>query len=232
MIRDLSILQNNLQYQFSDISLLELALTHRSKRKSHNERLEFLGDAILSAIVAEDLYFKFPLAKEGKLSQMRTALVRGGTLTELAKIFELNEYIEFGESELKSGGYKRDRVLEDAFEAIIGAIYLDKGFEVTKTCVLSWYKDKLENLSLASNVKDAKTKLQEILQKNNLDLPVYRVVKEEGMAHEKIFHIQCEIAELNECVTVVARRRKQGENQTAQILCDKIASHHPELLNE
>ncbi len=232
MIRDLSKIQHNLQYQFSDISLLELALTHRSKRKTHNERLEFLGDAILSAVIAEDLYFKFPLAKEGKLSQMRTALVRGGTLTELAKTFELNEYIEFGESELKSGGYKRDRVLEDAFEALIGAVYLDRGFEATKLCILSWYKNKLDNLSLSSNVKDAKTKLQEILQKNNLTLPVYSVVKEEGKAHEKIFHIQCEILELNEQVTVVARKRKIGENQAAQILCDKILTQHTGLLGE
>ncbi|MFT6834509.1 MAG: ribonuclease-3 [Francisellaceae bacterium] len=230
MVRDLNLLQKNINYKFKNIELLKLALTHRSKRRTHNERLEFLGDAFLGAICADELYARFPEAKEGMLSQMRMTLIKGDTLTSMAQDYKINEFIEFGESELKSGGHKRERLLEDAFEAVIGAIYLDSGFQSVKSCVLEWYKDKLNHLCIDQNIKDPKTQLQEILQKNSLPLPLYSVINTEGKDHEKTFHVKCEVEKLNESVTVISNKRKVGEYEAARIICERLINNHEGLL--
>ena len=223
MQRDLAALEKNLNYTFAERSLLVVALTHRSKRRRHNERLEFLGDAILGAVIAEALYHRFPHASEGQLSQMRMTLVKGDTLTRMARRFQLSHYMEFGETELKSGGYQRDRLLEDAFEALLGAIYLDGGFVAVRERILSWFDQFLAKIApTRAGIKDAKTRLQELLQKYNYALPVYEVVHSEGKDHEKSFHVCCRLPQLDMEVTVVAGKRKSGENQAARRLLEQL----------
>lgn len=137
-------LERKLGYQFKDAGLINLALTHRSANSKHNERLEFLGDSILSFVIADDLYHRFPKVNEGDMSRMRATLVRGHTLAELGREFDLGDYLKLGPGELKSGGFRRDSILADAVEAIIGAIYLDSDIEKVRSIVLSWYYSRLE----------------------------------------------------------------------------------------
>jgi len=164
MSNDLDKLQERLGYQFSDVSLLENALTHRSMAGLNNERLEFLGDAVLSHIVAEELYRRYPKAREGELSRMRSSLVKGDRIVELAKSLNLSSYLRLGIGEQKSGGQHRQSILADAFEAIIGAVYLDGGIEACRSSVLRWYGEGIESLSRVTPEKDAKSALQEWLQ--------------------------------------------------------------------
>ncbi|MCE7627966.1 ribonuclease III, partial [Vibrio fluvialis] len=140
----ISRLETKLGYQFNNAELISLALTHRSANGKHNERLEFLGDSILSFVIADDLYHRFPKVNEGDMSRMRATLVRGNTLAELGREFDLGDYLKLGPGELKSGGFRRDSILADAVEAIIGAIYLDSDIEMVRTIVLSWYQSRLE----------------------------------------------------------------------------------------
>ncbi|GAL13116.1 ribonuclease III [Vibrio astriarenae] len=146
-------LERKLGYQFNDGELLSLALTHRSANSKHNERLEFLGDSILSFVIADDLYHRFPKVTEGDMSRMRATLVRGNTLAELGREFELGDYLKLGPGELKSGGFRRDSILADAVEAIIGAIYLDSDVETVRKIILEWYLSRLEASSLAYHKK-------------------------------------------------------------------------------
>lgn len=224
MIRDLNLLQHKLGYQFKDESLLALSLTHRSRSRLNNERLEFLGDAVLGACIAELLYHHFPQASEGQLSQMRTLLVKGDYLIKMAHQFDLLDNIDLGASQIKSGTHQDSRLLEDAFEAIIGAMYLDcNHYDTVKNCISQWYQHSLDSLDITSG-KDAKTMLQECLQKNNYALPEYSIIKTEGKDHEKTFHVKCQLPDLNESVVVVANKKKSGENQAAQILLKRISN--------
>lgn len=184
-------LQLALGYTFQDSHLLTTALSHRSLSGSeHNERLEFLGDSVLSCVIAEALYTHYPEENEGKLTQMRAIMVRREALVALAQQFRLGDYIQVGSGELKNGGQYRDSTLANAMEAIIGAVYLDAQFEVCRKLVLKWYQDSIVTAA-QSHIKDAKTLLQEYCQAKSWPLPSYRVVSVSGKAHHQTFHITC-----------------------------------------
>ncbi|MDE1460437.1 ribonuclease III [Spartinivicinus poritis] len=205
-----------LGYSFEDESLLLLALTHRSYAGGNNERLEFLGDSIVNFIIAEALYQQFPQAKEGQLSRLRAKLVRGATLAKIAKEFGLGDYLRLGSGELKSGGFRRESILADALEALIGAIYLDNGLDTCRERVLAWFAPRLEKLSLDDTQKDPKTRLQEYLQAKQLALPVYEVVDIKGDAHDQTFTIECVVAGLAEKTKGIGSSRRGAEQEAAR----------------
>ena len=187
-----------LGYRFQRLELLEEALTHRSFAARNNERLEFLGDAILNFAAGEALFERFPQAREGQLSRLRARLVKGETLAVLARGFGLGEYLRLGSGELKSGGFRRESILADALEALIGAIYLDAGMETAKERVVAWLASEIESLTLVDTNKDPKTRLQEYLQSRGCELPRYEVVDIQGEPHCRVFFVECEITLLNE----------------------------------
>lgn len=215
-------LQRRLGYAFKDPGMLKLALTHRSHGAHNNERLEFLGDSILNFIVGEALFRRFPEAREGQLSRLRSQMVKGDTLAEISREFELGECLTLGEGEMKSGGQRRDSILADTLEALIGAIYLEAGFEPCAERVNAWYQSRLEALSLEQPAKDAKTRLQEFLQANKLPLPEYNVVEVEGEAHAYRFTIECRVATLNESARARANSRRVAEKQAAAEVLEKL----------
>lgn len=218
-IKNLPRLCRTLGYEFKNIELLKQALTHRSAANKHNERLEFLGDSILSIVISDALYHQFPKATEGDLSRMRATLVRGDTLTLIAKEFKLGDYLNLGPGELKSGGFRRESILADAVEAIIGAIYLDTGIEPITELLLMWYKQRLAEIKPGVNQKDAKTQLQEHLQGFKKPLPEYKVVSIKGEAHDQTFTVECRIDGLKETkIGVGSSRRKAEQLAAAQIL--------------
>ena len=158
-------LQKNIFYQFNDIDLLKQALTHRSVSKKNNERLEFLGDSILGCVMSQELYHRFPLIDEGQLSRLRSHLVRGQTLAKLAKTIKLSETLVVGQGELKSGGFRRESIQTDAFEAILGAIFLDSDYTTVSGIILKLYDELLNESGPEDSLNDFKTQLQELLQK-------------------------------------------------------------------
>ena len=160
-------LQKNISYQFKDINLLKQALTHRSVSKTNNERLEFLGDSVLGCVISLEIYQRFPLIDEGQLSRLRSSLVRGQTLAKLAKILNLSESLLLGQGELKSGGFRRESIQADAFEAILGAIFLDSDYSTVSEIILNLYNDLLNESGPEDSLKDFKTQLQELLQKKD-----------------------------------------------------------------
>ena len=182
-----------LDYRFRDPALADLALTHRSAGRPNNERLEFLGDALLGAVVAEMLYDAHPRASEGELSRLRAQLVNGQALAALARELELGDGLKLGPGELKSGGFRRDSILADAFEAMIAAVYLDSGYEACREAVRGLFAQRIADLPKSS--KDAKTRLQEWLQARGLPLPVYELTGSHGEEHAKIFEVSCSVAE-------------------------------------
>ena len=213
---ELKRLETSIGYEFKANELIQLALTHRSVSGSHNnERLEFLGDSVLNFIVGEALYQKFPDAKEGQLSRLRASLVKGETLAELGQQFNLNEFIQVGPGELKSGGKKRNSTLADAVEAIIGAIYLESGFEVCQSVVTEWFKSRINKLSLTDTVKDNKTRLQEMLQARKLALPTYNIVSIEGKSHCQSFKVEAVIDGIQETFKGEGTSRRHAEQQAA-----------------
>lgn len=201
-------------YRFTDTSLLELALTHRSKSANNNERLEFLGDSILNFTIAEALFHQFPAEKEGVLSRLRASLVKGDTLAEVAREFELGDFLLLGGGELKSGGFRRDSILADAVEAIIGAIYLDSGMPQASERILDWYQKRLKEITTES-LKDPKTRLQEYQQARKSRLPGYTVVNTEGPDNERIFTVECCIPELDDAVVATGPSRRIAEQSAA-----------------
>lgn len=190
-------LQKRLNYSFNKQELLQHALTHRSADKVHNERLEFLGDSILSFVIADELYHRFPDVAEGDLSQMRSTLVCGQMLAEIGIEFDLGEYMILGQGELKSGGFRRESIISDAVEAIIGAIYLDSDIQTITHLLLSWYKERLDNIKPGNKQKDSKTRLQEYLQGIHQERPSYLVMEVKGSDHEQEFVVQCKIEHQN-----------------------------------
>ncbi len=212
---DYCALEKRLGYQFKDPKLLILAMTHRSHGGNNNERLEFLGDSVLNFIIAEALFLKFPKAREGQMSRLRARLVKGVTLAELAREFGLGDFLLLGSGELKSGGYRRESILADAMESIIGAIFQDAGFAACRERVLHWYADRLESLSLQDTQKDPKTRLQEFLQSRQLDLPKYEVTNVIGEQHSQTFFVDCDVSML-ECTTKGrGNSRRIAEQQAA-----------------
>jgi ribonuclease III len=208
-------LSRRIGYFFADLGLLELALTHRSFGGKNNERLEFLGDSILNYVIAEDLFHRFPKAKEGELSRLRASLVKGDTLAELAREFQLGDYLKLGAGELKSGGFRRDSILADTVEGIIGAMYLDAGMDVCREHILSWYKERLDATSLKIVTKDAKTRLQEYLQARKHALPQYDVVDIVGEPHDQTFHVHCYIELCEDAIEGKGNSRRIAEQNAA-----------------
>ena len=203
-------------YQFKDDALIGLALTHRScSSRCNNERLEFLGDSVLNFIVGDALYQQFPEAKEGQLSRLRAALVKGSTLAQIGNHFQLGSYINLGPGELKAGGRQRNSTLADAVEAIVGAIYLEAGFEKCQQVVLSWFKDRLQKLTLEDTVKDNKTRLQEYLQSQKLPLPCYNIVAIDGQSHCQIFTVECVVEGCEQPYIGEGSSRRHAEQQAA-----------------
>ena len=216
MIDKLKRLEKKLGYLFIDGDWLKRAITHRSAGSRHNERLEFLGDSILSLVIAEALYHQFPDVSEGDMSRMRATLVREKTLAELAREFDLGEYLILGPGELKSGGFRRESILADTVEAIIGAIYLDAGMEALKPLLLRWYAERLECIRPGADQKDPKTRLQEFLQGRRKPLPSYVVIKVKGEAHNQEFTVQCEIEGEPAPVIGVGSSRRKAEQAAAE----------------
>lgn len=208
-------LMRKLNYTFKKTELLQSALTHRSVRGENNERLEFLGDSLLNFIIADRLYGIFLSAKEGDLSRLRAALVKGETLAEIAQELKLGDYLRLGPGELKSGGFTRKSILADAFEAIIGAIYLDTDFETCREKVLHWFDSRIKEIHLAIE-KDPKTRLQEYLQAKHLALPKYKILTIEGEAHAQLFHIECRVPGLDFVTSSIASTRRKAEQLAAE----------------
>jgi len=217
-------LQKNIFYQFNDIDLLKQALTHRSVSKKNNERLEFLGDSILGCVMSQELYHRFPLIDEGQLSRLRSHLVRGQTLAKLAKTIKLSETLVVGQGELKSGGFRRESIQADAFEAILGAIFLDSDYLTVSSVVLKLYEDLLNDASPEDSLKDFKTQLQELLQKKGYSLPQYELIKTKGQDHDAIFYVRCIISEYDLEVEREAKSIKRAEQACAESLLERLAS--------
>ncbi|MBU2897244.1 ribonuclease III [Vibrio hepatarius] len=220
----ISKLEKKLGYHFNDAEFIHLALTHRSAHGKHNERLEFLGDSILSFVIADDLYHRFPDINEGDMSRMRATLVRGNTLAELGREFELGDYLKLGPGELKSGGFRRDSILADVVEAVIGAIYLDSDIEVARRIILSWYHQRLEAIQPGISQKDPKTRLQEFLQGRRKPLPVYTVTNIKGEAHNQQFTVSCEVAGIGTSVVGKGTSRRKAEQAAAEIALEQLSN--------
>lgn len=209
-------LQRKLGYTFNHQELLQQALTHRSASSKHNERLEFLGDSILSFVIANALYHRFPRVDEGDMSRMRATLVRGNTLAELAREFDLGECLRLGPGELKSGGFRRESILADTVEALIGGVFLDSNIQTVEQLILNWYKTRLDEISPGDKQKDPKTRLQEYLQGRHLPLPSYLVVQVRGEAHDQEFTIHCQVSGLSEPVVGTGPSRRKAEQAAAE----------------
>lgn len=208
---------------FTDPGLLELALTHRSYGSANNERLEYLGDAVLSFAVAELLFRRFPAASEGELSRYRASLVSGESLAVIAADLGLGEHLRLGEGELKSGGQRRATILADALEAVFGALFLDQGLESARTVAGRLFGDALAALPEAAALKDPKTRLQEWLQGRGLARPAYAVLEVSGEPHEQHFRVRCEVAELGLAAEAEGSSRRRAEQEAAQRILDQQA---------
>lgn len=220
---ELRVLEKSLDYQFQNRQLLVDALTHRSAGSQNNERLEYLGDAILSYVIADDLYHRFPSADEGQLSRLRAKLVKGETLAELARSIELGDYLNLGPGEMKSGGHRRSSILADTFEAILGAIYLDADISAVTKVIHHLFAETLINTSLKVATKDAKTRLQEFLQSRHLDLPTYTVVDVAGKSHEQTFEVECHVNGLDIRALGKGSSRRKAEQLAAANALDMLA---------
>jgi ribonuclease III len=208
-------LQKRLQHEFSEPKLLVQALTHRSFSADHNERIEFLGDSVLNLAVAGLLYEQLSKLPEGDLSRVRANLVKQDTLHKLAVELGLPDLLKLGEGESKSGGQKRPSILADALEAVIGAVFLDAGFDPAAALVRRLLKDVEINPQMQAIGKDPKTELQEWLQGRKMSLPIYRVVGTQGAAHKQTFDVECEIAEYRHAERGIGGSRRAGEQAAA-----------------
>jgi len=220
---DLVKLSKQIDYTFKDEALLLKALTHRSAAQVNNERLEFLGDAILGMVIADELFHRFPECSEGEMSRLRASLVKGETLSELAKELSLGDFLKLGPGELKSGGFRRSSILADAFEAIIGAIYLDSDLPTCRHFILTQLATRIKKVSPESVTKDPKTRLQEYLQARHQSLPSYEVIEVTGKAHAQTFTIKCEI-EGADTVTAVGSSRRKAEQSAASEILQRLSS--------
>jgi ribonuclease-3 len=219
---DLEKLQRRLGYQFEDPERLLLALTHRSHGNQNNERLEFLGDSIVNMVIAEYLYRHFEKAREGQLSRLRARMVKGVTLAEIGREFELGNYLRLGSGELKSGGFRRESILADAVESVIGAIYLDSDFHTCREQILRWFEVRLKKLDLQDTQKDPKTRLQEYLQSRQFPLPLYEVISVDGEAHAQTFNISCALPSLDRKTSGIGSSRRIAEQEAARNALKKM----------
>lgn len=212
-----------LRYRFRDQALLEVALTHRSAGPGNNERLEFLGDAILNAVIAIELFERRPDATEGELSRLRASLVRGETLAAIARELALGQHMRLGEGERKSGGHRRDSILADTLEAVIGAVYLDSDFDSVSRFVCELFSSRLAELPRVEDLKDPKTRLQEFLQRRGEPLPEYRLVDTAGADHARRFTVRCSVEAFAVDCEATATSRRKAEQQAASDCLDRLS---------
>lgn len=222
MQADNSRLIKRLGYSFKDESLVDRALSHRSVGSANNERLEFIGDSIVNFLMAEALFNQFPDSREGELSQMRAQLVKGTTLAEIAREFELGDFLNLGPGELKSGGHRRESILADTVEALIGAMYLDGGMEACRKHVNNWYQSRLVSISPKQEIKDAKSRLQEFLQGRGQALPKYHVCETAGSDHQQQFTVECEVEPSKQRFEGCGTSRRSAEQAAAQAALDLL----------
>ncbi|RUO80595.1 ribonuclease III [Idiomarina tyrosinivorans] len=215
-------LEQQLGYEFRDKGLLERALTHRSAAAKHNERLEFLGDSILGLVIAEALFERFPKEPEGDLSRMRATIVCGRSLAKFARRIGLGEFLRLGQGELKSGGYRRDSILADSVEAIIGAMYLESGLSSCQQHIREWFAEQLQTIQPGINQKDPKTRLQEWLQARQQPLPNYEVVATQGQAHNQQFTVSCTVEGLDTPCLGRGTSRRKAEQAAASDAFEKL----------
>ncbi|GHD28382.1 ribonuclease III [Parahalioglobus pacificus] len=215
-------LQRALGYSFSDPALLQLALTHRSAGRTNNERLEFLGDSIVNHVIAEALYQKLSSSQEGSLSRVRASLVCGDTLAEIGRELELGDYLRLGTGERKSGGHRRGSILADTVEAIAGAILLDSDVDTCRRCLLAWFDSRLRDLDQQSDGKDAKTRLQELLQGRGQALPEYQLLGVTGKDHAQVFTVSCTVQSQSLVTEGTGSSRRKAEQQAAAEAVERL----------
>lgn len=211
-------------YEFRNTALFNTALTHRSAGRENNERLEFLGDAILGFVIADILYEKFPHEAEGVLTRLRASLVKRDTLAQIARQHDLGASINLGPGEKKSGGWRRDSILANTLESIIGAVYLDSDITDCREFVLGLYDELLLTLEAGDKVKDPKTALQEYLQSRKHALPEYQVIAEQGQSHKRIFTVSCTISELGYSESASGKSKRIAEQSAAARILKLIAA--------
>ena len=216
------LLEQRLGYRFRSVALLEQALTHRSHGASHNERLEFLGDGVLGCAVADALYARFPDLTEGKLTRLRASLVREEALAEVARALGLSGCLRLGEGELASSPEARPSILADALEAVFGAVFLDGGYGAARGAILEAFRSALDRLDPGGGDKDAKTRLQEVLQAERRRLPEYRVIGVSGAAHRQSFEVECAVPDLRQRATGRGTSRQRAEQAAAAALLDQL----------
>lgn len=226
MTRNPDLLQQQLGYRFGNAALLQQALTHRSAGRHNNERLEFLGDAVLGAVIAAALFERYPAASEGRLSRLRASLVRRESLAEIARSLQLGDYLQLGTGERRSGGHRRGSILSDALEAVLGAVYLDSGFDACQRCILQHFSARLDALGETLVLKDAKTRLQEHLQAQGRPLPAYTVLDVTGEAHAQQFRVHCAVEGADPCDGAGSTRR-QAEQDAAAHMLQQLAADRP-----
>ena len=224
-IRSLDGLSRTLGYSFKDPDLLQAAVTHRSAGSKNNERLEFLGDAVLGHVIAEWLYAEFPEASEGQLSRLRASLVKRETLADIARNLAVGDYLRLGSGELKSGGFRRDSILADALEALFGGIVLDSGFESCRAIIHHLFAGRIDQLSAGDELKDPKTRLQEYLQSRKLDLPVYQVIEVSGKSHSQQFVVECRVDSVQQCSKGAGSSRRRAEQTAAEAMLEQLDSY-------
>ncbi|RQS73018.1 ribonuclease III [Burkholderia sp. Bp8963] len=223
----LSQLESRLRYEFRNAELLRQALTHRSHSATHNERLEFLGDSVLNCAVAALLFQRFSKLDEGDLSRVRANLVKQQSLYEIAQALNISDGLRLGEGELRSGGFRRPSILADAFEAIIGAVFLDGGFEAAQGVIKRLYVPILDHIDPRTLGKDAKTLLQEYLQGHKIALPTYTVVATHGAAHNQQFEVECTVPKLDVKVSGSGASRRAAEQAAAKKALDEVMAAAP-----
>lgn len=209
-------LKKSLDYEFQNSQLLEQALTHRSAPGINNERLEYLGDAVLDFVISEAVYLQRPDAPEGVLSRLRSSLVKDTTLAELSIDLGFGEHLILGPGEKKSGGHRRASILADALEAIFGAVYLDSGFDEARRIIHNAFAGRLVEIPDSAGLRDPKTRLQEFVQSRRISLPNYQVEKIDGEAHKQTFSVRCTIVELDASTTGQGTTRRDAEQESAQ----------------
>ena len=214
--------KSTLGYDFNDNSLLDLALTHRSHSKDNNERLEFLGDAVLDLILSDTLYRGYSLMDEGNLSRMRASIVNEKSLSLVASQLLINEHLILGTGEMTSGGSQRDSILANTLEAILGAVFVDGGYHSVENIILKIFKDNINSIDPESDYKDSKSQLQELLQQQQKDLPQYQLIETTGDKHDQDFLIECVIDNGNIITTATAKNIKTAEQKAASKALKKL----------
>lgn len=211
-------LKSTLNYEFSDIGLFQQALTHRSASGESNERLEFLGDAVLDTVVSEVVFRAQPNSAEGNLSRLRSSLVNDKSLANLAVEIGLGDLLILGSGERKTGGHRRESILADALEALFGAVYLDAGFEASRHVIEAAFGKRLFELPDPRDLRDPKTRLQEWLQARQMALPVYELISVSGQAHQQTFEVQCSVDGTHQSANGSGSSRRQAEQRSAKDL--------------